>query len=476
MSSPGERRRERFWNQLLGVVGRGTVVPVVGEALLRVPDPEGGRGETLLYEALARRYAALHEIPLAEEPEGRLSATVRNHPEFRSNPHDVYQDIGAEYDEWNPPIPPALRALAAVRHFTLFVSTTFDDLLVRALDEERFGGARRTEVIAYSPKHVPSETRVAEQLASGRPVVFQLFGDCRNPLQFALTEGDKVEYMHALQSAGYAPERFLSELYDRPLLMLGNRFPDWLTRMFLRMLRNTALDHRDVPKQYLADSEIRESALLSFFLRNFATNTELVEDLTPEEFVVELAERWRDRFGESGEAAPEAPRIAARPQPMAPDAVFISYCATDAAGGPSRDAETAARLGDALARRGIDVWLDRERLEGGDEFERKIERYIDTCSLFVPLISETTEARRDGFFRKEWSWALRRLPEFTGSDRPFLVPVAIDAIDPATAQVPDAFRRIQFEALPGGAVDEALLDRLERLHRAVLGSSAGSSA
>ena len=164
----------------------------------------------------------------------------------------MYQELGQELEAWNPPIPEPLRALARIRHFNLFVSTTFDNLLERAINEERFGGQARTEVVAYSPKHVPDDTHLASVLASGRVVVFQMFGHFGSPLQYALTDGDRVEYMHALQSAEYRPKRLLSELSERPLLFIGNSFPDWLTRMFLRMVRKTALDNRDIPKQYLS--------------------------------------------------------------------------------------------------------------------------------------------------------------------------------------------------------------------------------
>ena len=46
-----------------------------------------------------------------------------------------------------PPV--ALRQLAQLTDFDLFVSTTFDPLLEQAVNAERFGGAQSTEVIAY---------------------------------------------------------------------------------------------------------------------------------------------------------------------------------------------------------------------------------------------------------------------------------------------------------------------------------------
>jgi hypothetical protein len=460
MSAPDDRRHQRFWTQLLGVVSKGTVVPVVGEALLQVADAPPG---TTLYRALAERFASLVDIQVDQTEAGSLSATIRQHPDFRDDPHDVYQELGQEYEAWNPPIPEPLRKLARIRHFNLFVSTTFDTLLERALNEERFDGQPLTEVIAYSPKNVPDDRLVADKLASGRVVVVQLFGNYCTPLQYALTEGDMVEYMHALQSTEYRPKRLLSELYDRPLLFVGNTFPDWLTRMFLRLVRKTPLDHREVPKQYLANAKMIEDPLLRSFLTHFATNTELVEGNDPIEFVDELFTRWQERFPRQPVVSAPPPQAAAE-RPMRKNAIFISYCATDAAGNPARDARVALAIRDALEARGLDVWLDKDQLRGGDEYERKIERYINTCALFMPLISETTESREDGFFRKEWSWALRKLPDFTGSGRQFLFPVVIDRIDPYRAKVPDEFKRVQFTSLADPASDTEFLTRVASLY------------
>lgn len=457
-----DRKRERFWSQLLGIVSKGGVVPVVGEGLLRLPVPSG---ESSLYEILAARFGASYGAAPDATGQRNLSAVIRRHPDFQTNPHDVYCSLGDEFDALSPQSPEPLRALARIRHFNLFVTTTFDNLLERALNEERFGGRKLTEVIAYSPKNVPDEKQVTAQLASGSPVVFQIFGSYRVPLHYALTEGDKVEYMHALQAPEYRPNRIFTELYGRPLLMLGNSFPDWLMRLFLRMMRKTPLDNRDVPKQYVADSWGPEDAPTRFFLHDFAYNTEFVDDLDPVALICELSKRWQERFGSQPVEATGAP--VPGPKPMPKNAVFISYCASDAAGQPARDGKVAMAIKEALESRGIEVWFDKDQLQGGDEFERRIQRYVNTCSLFVPLISETTESRDDGFFRKEWSWALSKLPDFTGSNRQFLFPVVIDNVDPYRAKVPEEFKRFQFTSLLDGKPDAQFLNRVQWLYEKV---------
>ena len=49
-----------------------------------------------------------------------------------------------------------------------------------------------------------------------------------------------------------------------------------------------------------------------------------------------------------------------------------------------------------------------ERLESGDDYDRKIQRNIARCSYFIPVVSATTQRRHEGYFRREWSYAIDR--------------------------------------------------------------------
>ena len=71
-----------------------------------------------------------------------------------------------------PPL--ALRQLAQITDFDLFVTTTFDPLLEQAINDERFGGAQSTEVIAYAPNRVADLPTERDRLQ--RPVVYHLLG------------------------------------------------------------------------------------------------------------------------------------------------------------------------------------------------------------------------------------------------------------------------------------------------------------
>ena len=135
-------------------------------------------------------------------------------------------------------------------------------------------------------------------------------------------------------------------------------------------------------------------------------------------------------------------------------AVFLSYA--------SQDAEAAQRICDALRAAGIEVWFDRSELRGGDAWDQKIRHEIHDCALFVPVISQQTQERLEGYFRREWKLAVERTHDMA-EQMPFLVPVVIDGTGDREAFVPDTFRAVQWTRLAGGETPPAFVERVKRL-------------
>ncbi|HEX3846143.1 MAG TPA: TIR domain-containing protein [Steroidobacteraceae bacterium] len=134
--------------------------------------------------------------------------------------------------------------------------------------------------------------------------------------------------------------------------------------------------------------------------------------------------------------------------------VFLSYA--------SQDAPAAQKICETLRAAAIEVFLDQSELRGGDAWDQKIRREIHDCALFVPLISAHSDARHEGYFRREWKLAVDRTADM--SDRlAFLVPVVIDDTSDARADVPERFRQVQWTRLPGGETPPAFVERIKRL-------------
>jgi TIR domain len=135
-------------------------------------------------------------------------------------------------------------------------------------------------------------------------------------------------------------------------------------------------------------------------------------------------------------------------------AVFISYA--------SQDAEAAQKICEALREAGIDVFLDQSELRGGDAWDQKIRHEIHDCALFIPIVSQHTQERLEGYFRHEWKLAIERIHHMA-EQKPFLVPVVVDDTRDQEAFVPDAFRAVQWTRLPGGDTSPAFVERIKRL-------------
>ena len=135
-------------------------------------------------------------------------------------------------------------------------------------------------------------------------------------------------------------------------------------------------------------------------------------------------------------------------------AVFLSYA--------SQDAEAARHICNALQSAGIVVWFDQSELRGGDAWDRQIRKHIHDCTLFVPIISSTTQERLEGYFRREWKLAVDRTHDMADG-KPFLVPVVIDDTKDQEAEVPESFRAVQWTRLPDGHTPPAFVELVLRL-------------
>ena len=130
-----------------------------------------------------------------------------------------------------------------------------------------------------------------------------------------------------------------------------------------------------------------------------------------------------------------------------PASIFLSYA--------SEDRLAARSIGDALAKLGMEVWLDESELGGGDAWDQKIRKQIRECDYFMPIVSARTEARHEGYFRREWRLAVERTLDMA-DDHLFLLPVVIDDTDQTHARVPEKFLAVQWLRVPDGQPTPAL--------------------
>jgi len=448
---------EEFWDDLLAFIEEGRVIPVVGPELLTIQHE--GSPAIPLYRAVADRLFALHKLQPPAQPQYSLNeavAAVSSQPRVRMKDlyrqiHDILKKLLTEH---TPAMQP-LRDLASIHHFNLFVTTTPDDLLARALNSVR---GQPCDEIPYAPLLSTDRRRDIPEAPSSRySAVFYLFGKADIGPFYAIHDEDALEFPYTLQT-GNGPERMFSQMRSRNLLLIGCSFADWLSRFFIRLSNPDRLssDQR-TKKEYLVGEETAQGSDLTLFLERFSQDSRCCP-MEPAPFVAELYRRWRERNPALEPVADEAPKEI----PSAGGTIFISYS--------SDDLGAARSLFNELQKIGGDVaWFDKSDLKPGDNWERHILGAIQKCSLFLPLLSSNTERRTEGYFRLEWDEAAERSKKIAG--RKFIFPVVIDSDYRGDMSryslLPERFKAVQYSHAPGGQMGDALRDEIKDHLRAL---------
>jgi hypothetical protein len=438
-----------FWQQLLASLAQRRVIPVVGPDAVII---DGEYGPRPFVEYVARRLEEMLELGPSPVTENVTLHDVacRFLIERGGQVDELYNYVKLAIADLPVAPPSALRKLARISAFSLYVTTTFDTLLQQAIDVERFHGERRTQVLAYSPEQV-QDLPVPMASLSG-PLVYHLLGRASPFPDYVVTEEDTLEFVHSLQSENHRPHFLFDELRSNTLLIIGNGYSDWLARFFLRIAKRERLLVARSKTDVVADARARDDASLNQFLRHFNSQTKIFAGGAIE-FIDELSARWD---AEQATATPEriAPQLSGQSDQS--DAVFVSYA--------SEDFTAAQALAEAIRAAGLPIWFDRSGgLQGGDDYESKIRERIEHASFFVPVLSPNVLTSQRRFFRLEWTIAAD-VAKRASPNLPFLVPVRIGDVPPDASQVPELIRRAHWMDLRRDNMDE-VVQRLRTLYR-----------
>jgi len=483
---------QEFWDELLAFIGQRHVIPVVGPELLNIVES----GRTIpLYQAVAERLLKNYSFSAATgekadsfpaddlssaktaylRPRNELNDAVCFLAQKGKRVQDLYRPINTVIEELiisilaeqKEEVLVPLRQLASISHFDLFVTTTFDDLLVKAIDLERFDGRAETAQIEFAPM-LPVNKRTDLPESQSRPegytAVFYLFGKASPLSTYAIHDEDILEFVYNyfvndpkvenLQTRDVnVPRRFLSEIRGRDLLLIGCNFADWLSRFFLRI---------STPGRLMADRDKREFMVgkaslaersLTVFLERFSQNTRIYP-CSARDFVLRLSKRWQDHVKARPPGKKAAPILVKPSGAALSKGIFISYA--------HEDLEAAKKLFDGLKKIGGDViWFDKSTLQPGDKWEAEIKEAITHCRLFLPLISENTEMRPRGVFRQEWFWASKCSE---GIAERYIIPIIIDSNYEGKPdkykKMPDRFKEFHLSHAPTGEMSKELSDLL----------------
>jgi hypothetical protein len=439
---------DRQWKRLLVEIEDRQVLPVVGSETL-VYESNGVRTN---FSTLLARELAIRLDPSGEEfsPQWQLEDIVQAYlKKPNSDPSEPYAIVREIVSQSQLPIPECLLTLASIGSFDVFVSTTFEGFLQRAIDQVRFLPARRTVGLSFcrtsQPQDVPAGYMANTDPAAppGPPVVYHLFGRIGPLLDYSLREEDLLQCFHKMLFLGQRPPNLFDLFRTRSLLLIGCSYPGWLTRFFLTGARGESLFTNGV-RGLVADSSSPGDHRLVLFLER--RQMPVYQEGDAVQFIRELSRRWNLAHPPPDPGAPPA-----RPEPVRDKFVFISYA--------HEDRDKARIMRDDLDSAGIDTWMDEGELDPGDEFKRKILTSIEKCTYYFPLITPNVERTRRRFLYREWNKAAdereSRPPGF-----PFIQPILDDGTPEAA--VPADFQNVHFQRLEGGRLPVTFLELTRR--------------
>jgi len=422
------------WSKLLQSIAKGVVIPIVGRDLLKIEID--GRPQ-LLYDYLAAKLAAELEVDCGPNPTidevvaGYLNASRRNsRDDVNVKTVEILNQL--RDGQGGIPVPEPLQKLASITPFRLFVTTTVDSLLAKAL------GSPADHVFAYAPNSAVTDIP-RDYARSPHRLVFHLLGKISGIPDSALIDEETLEFIWKLHEESLSGRlaNLFDELRTKRVLLIGNAHPDWLARFFVRLNRRERLYYGNETREFLADGAVVADTRLREFLDNFSPETISFGIANPIEFVDQLAEKW-DSFADKPDVGDGHTAV---PASAKPPAVFVSYASQDF----TAVEKLQAKLGDA----GLDVWFDKARLGSGDPWWPVIEQNICGCDVFVPVISANTNKRDEGIFIREWNRALERLRDMDRSTARLIHPVIVDETAEGSVTY-TGFREFHYARAVGG--------------------------
>lgn len=299
-----------------------------------------------------------------------------------------------------------LHRLLAKLPFTLCIQTTIDRMLANA-----FVQTGKDPIEEYYNWQKPHSV-VLEEPTTERPVVYHLYGSLGDMDSLVLTENDLLDFLvKVIKDLSTLPSYITGRFKDpkTSFLFIGFGFRNWYIRILLHLLRTQIPHSRSLALEdnaFFAQPELHQTLL--FFEQHLIE----FKDLSWFEFAATLNQHWRQRT--------PAPKESANPAADAPT-VFLCHS--------SIDKDRIAEIEQQLKQQGINTWLDRQQLRGGDNWERQLPQVIQKQVDYVAVFQSAEMAKMvESYFYKEIDVALTRQSKFRRGTR-FLIPVLLESIE-----------------------------------------------
>ena len=389
-------RKDELWDKLLREIWKGNVIPIIGNELLHI---KVGEECMHLDEYLIQKLAKFLDI---EYTKSLTFTELKEYgTEWKKKNSELYHKttkILKEMPKQQVQISESLQKLLSIDNFKLILTTTIDDLMFNAMEKKR--GKDIVKQLSYSKEEIVDINSDFSQ-----PLLYHIFGRAGvipEAHSFVLTEDDLLEFLCNWLSADHRPKKLFDLLQSKYLLVVGCNYPNWLFRFFLYSMKPLLNPSNNKKTGVVADSKL-DKELIAFLSR---INNE--HNCDTEKFINELVEKW-DKYSREHE----------KNDIDTENEIFICYA--------HEDFDTASDIVNKLEKKwDAKIWFDKKKgaIESGLDFDKKIERQIKKCKAFVPILSNTTIKRKEGYFRTEWGYAEQAYKPRTSTR--YFFPIIID--------------------------------------------------
>jgi len=397
--------KDIVWLRIVSALESGRCVLVTGP---EISSPSSGaldpseRLTALLREGLeAERYTVNQRS---------LAAVAQQYEDRQELGPEALRAVTAEFYRTNAASPgPVHHALASLP-FEMILSISHDGLLLKALRE---AGKAPQNFLYNMRADKLKNPEFDSRGTTDKPIFYSLFGDPKIPSSLILSENDLLDFLiKTISGNPPLPNSLVSALKSptASFLFVGFGVKQWYLRILLKvLLRQHELGRAGnviatEPSGALAADEVEQT--IFFFQRGTRVELEFTD-------IASFLDEARNRLEARGGYKPDAAILIGRPP-----RIFISYA--------SEDKRMAQRLFEALQKAGFEPWLDKEKLEGGMDWERNIEAELDSADFVLILYSLALSRKRDNYVNREIALAEKRASRVRGGG--FLIPLKIETI------------------------------------------------
>ena len=436
--------RDVLWTSLIGSLQSDQCVLVLGPEIPAMSG-HGAPSSELEMESIRDGFCRYLAKQLQDENqpvgESALFAIAQQYEDFSAFATVNLKQVAARFFRDSHYKPGPLHLMLAALPFSLVLTTCHDDLFLRALADTEKSPSRYT----YHFKGEPRDNRELDAAPTpDTPIVYHLIGEFHEPNSLVLTENDLLDFIiHVISGRPKLPDSLRSALRNKTFLFVGFGIRHWYIRVLLKLLiRTLDLAGGSVALEPLGSLDVREREQTVLFYKR-GTRLEVI-DVDIATFLSELRERFERAGGFLGRVL-GVPRRAH---------VFISY--------ERADARLARQLFEALPKDQFEPWLDAELLEGGVEWDPRLEEKVHLCDYFVVLHSERLAQKQVGYVNKEIKLALDQ-QMYRQQGLTFIIPLLVDGF--AAEQGRADFKNLQQLPLRSECFEEDVSSLIRTMSR-----------